>query len=137
MAKALARIAHHGQTRMDGVEPFINHPARVATRLASDPATTWGEVLAAWLHDVVEDTAVTFADLQDFGFDEEVISIVIALTRDDYETYAEYIERVAKNRSAVRVKLADLADNLASLPDGHSLRERYQKAYSQLKGAQT
>jgi (p)ppGpp synthase/HD superfamily hydrolase len=138
-AAALARIAHKGQTRMDGVEPYINHPYRVVRRLRKNPNALYEDLVVGWLHDVVEDTEVTFDDLRAFWFDENVIAAVYALTRQQGEVYADYIERVALNQTAVRVKIADLEDNLASLPVstpggyGHTLQERYRRALRRLE----
>jgi hypothetical protein len=68
----------------------------------------------AVLHDVVEDTDVSLESLSRAGFGAEVISAVDALTRRQGEPYHLYIERVARNQIASRVKCADLAENLAN-----------------------
>lgn len=57
-AKAIARGAHQGQTDKAG-RPYLEHPARVASRVNGDSTA---EVIA-WLHDVVEDTNITLKDL--------------------------------------------------------------------------
>ena len=54
-AKAIATIAHKGQTDKNGAD-YISHPSSVADRL-SEPA----QVAAAWLHDVIEDCSEVFA----------------------------------------------------------------------------
>ncbi len=133
-AKTLAELAHLGKTRMDGVEPYINHPRRVAEAVRRDTPgpKRMVAVSAAWLHDVVEDTAVTFEILEGLGFNSEVIRIVEILTRREDETHAEYLDRVAASKLATAVKIADMRDNLASLPEGHSLRKRYEKGLERL-----
>ena len=123
----IAANAHAGQTRWDGSD-YIDHPVRVSTALLTDAA-----VATALLHDVLEDTNTTAADLEAAGISREVIEAVEALTRRDEETYAEFIERAAGNELARAVKLADLADNLRDLPADHSLRNRYESAVARLE----
>jgi (p)ppGpp synthase/HD superfamily hydrolase len=114
----LATAAHDGQTRWDGT-PYINHPKRVAARVAADHRLTEAErlvgVQAAYLHDVVEDTDITLADLLDKGVRPDVVEVVDLLTRrkPDGETHADYVGRIlaSGNRTAIIVKLADIADN--------------------------
>ena len=102
----LAAGAHRGQLDKAG-EPYILHPLRVMLQLQDEA----GKV-AAVLHDVVEDTAITLDNLREGGYSEEVLQALEALTRREGESYADFIERAAKNPLARRVKLADLADNL-------------------------
>lgn len=105
LAERIAVTAHEGQFDKAG-RPYIAHPARVAARVAGDELA----VVAAWLHDVVEDTDVTLADLER-TFPPEVIVAVDALTRRSGETPADYYARVRQVPLALTVKLADLADN--------------------------
>lgn len=117
----LAVLAHAGQTDKKG-EPYILHPLRVM--LACRPE----DRVVAVLHDVMEDSdnlaAIALAELPRPEFDA-----ILALTRRkaEGETYEAYIERVRQNPQALRVKRADLADNLGRNPPG-DLRERYERA---------
>ncbi|WP_345353375.1 HD domain-containing protein [Rhodococcus olei] len=104
-AEQIAAAAHVGQVDKAG-QPYITHPARVAARVAGDE----NAVAAAWLHDVVEDTAVTLADLEE-SFPAEVTTAVDALTRRRGEAPADYYARVRTVPLALTVKLADMADN--------------------------
>jgi (p)ppGpp synthase/HD superfamily hydrolase len=104
MARAVARVAHSGQTDKAG-RPYIEHPERVAASVPIDCAP------AALLHDVVEDTPLTIPDLVAAGFNDATIAAVDALTRRTDEPYKAYIARCAANRIARIVKLADIADN--------------------------
>lgn len=105
VAMAWARAAHEGQADKAG-QPYIGHPARVAARVAGDePAQA-----VAWLHDVVEDTAVTLSDLAGV-FPPVVLVAVDAITRRAGESPDAYYARVAADPLARKVKLADLADN--------------------------
>src|SRR6266446_2551617 len=102
----IAAEAHRGQTDKAGA-PYILHPLRVMLRLKSE-----AEMLTAALHDVVEDSNWTLEMLRARGFPEEVLAAVDCLTRRADETYDEFTERVKPNPLAVRVKLADLEDNM-------------------------
>src|SRR5689334_6230581 len=109
----LMRRAHEGQIDKSG-RPYYLHPLRVAMRLAHCSAA---ERHAALLHDVVEDTPVTLDELRDLGYDEEVLALVDLLTRraPAGESHNEYIERLIQSRNpkALRVKLADVYDNMS------------------------
>ncbi len=67
--------------------------------------------MAAWLHDVVEDTGTTLADLQQAGAPPEVLSAVDALTKRPGEDYLDAVGRAAGHPVARLVKQADNADN--------------------------
>lgn len=68
--------------------------------------------MAAVLHDVVEDTAITLDDLRTRGFPRAVVAAVDALSRRPDEPYLDFVRRAARNAVARPVKLADLRDNL-------------------------
>jgi (p)ppGpp synthase/HD superfamily hydrolase len=70
------------------------------------------EMMAAILHDVVEDTDWTLDKLRQAGFAAEVVQAVECLTHRGHETYDEFIARVRANAIASKVKLADLEDNM-------------------------
>lgn len=108
-AKAVASAAHAGQTDKAG-KPYFSHPARVADRVAEytrDPVL----IAAAYLHDVLEDTAVTAADLLLMGFPIRTVEIVTILTRREGESHADAVERARSDPSARIVKYADVEDN--------------------------
>jgi len=105
-AIALAVAAHRRQLDKAG-KPYILHPLRVMLRF-KDPE----EMITAVLHDVIEDTEITLRDLREQGYSERVLQALAALTRREDETYADFIDRAAKNPLARRIKLADLADNM-------------------------
>lgn len=110
-AKALAAKAHAGQLDKAGM-PYIEHPLRVAARLECPEAR-----VVAWLHDVVEDTALTVPDIE-ARFGPETAAAVDALTRRKGEAWEDYLERVRANPMARLVKISDLIDNgnLSRLP---------------------
>jgi (p)ppGpp synthase/HD superfamily hydrolase len=73
---------------------------------------TEAAMMAAVLHDVVEDTDWTLEQLRERGFPDVVLDAVECLTHRDGESYEEFIERVRKNLIAQEVKIADLEDNM-------------------------
>ncbi|GED25145.1 hypothetical protein BAG01nite_12470 [Brevibacillus agri] len=127
-AIALAAQAHAGQTDKGG-NPYILHPLRVMLNMPTDETK-----IAAVLHDVLEDTAVTVADLQAAGFSEPVIAAVIALTRREGEAYEDFIRRAKQDAIARQVKLGEIEDNmdlsriLEPTEQDYERRKRYEKA---------
>jgi len=67
--------------------------------------------VCALLHDVVEDTDITFGDLLGMGFGETVIEVLTLLTHEDGIPYMDYIRKIATNPTAKKVKIADLKHN--------------------------
>ena len=133
-AKAIAREAHSGQTDKQG-QPYHLHPERVAASPLLKGAPDFVKV-AAHLHDVLEDTPLTMREL--FGMGMELFSGILLdrVTRRKGETYDQFILRIAASgeRWAIRIKLADLADNMSRpLPGYESLLKRYAKAKARLE----
>ncbi len=104
-AMKIAYAAHAGQTDKTGV-PYIYHPMHLAEQMETEAT-----VCAALLHDVVEDTDVTFADLEQEGFTLEIIEALNLLTHDPKMPYMDYVRAIKKNSIASAVKLADLRHN--------------------------
>jgi len=102
----IAAQAHEGQTDKSGA-PYILHPLRMMMRMESEAA-----MIAAVLHDVVEDSDWTLEQLRGEGFSEEVLKAVDCLTNRDGESYDEFIVRVQTSIIARQVKIADLEDNM-------------------------
>jgi (p)ppGpp synthase/HD superfamily hydrolase len=102
----LAARAHAGQVDKAG-QPYILHPLRLMLAVRGTH-----ERMAAVLHDIVEDTDVTFDDLVREGFPAEVVDAVRALTKHTGEKRLAAAHRAAANPIARAVKLADVADNM-------------------------
>lgn len=102
----IAARAHAGQVDKAGA-PYVFHPLRLM--LSVD---TPEERMAAVLHDVVEDTSVTLADLEAEGFPSQVIEAVRVLTKLPGESRLEAARRAVRNPIARAVKLADVRDNM-------------------------
>lgn len=106
-AIALASEKHMGQFDKGGM-PYILHPLKVMYYLRSDDL----ELMSiAVMHDLIEDTDVTFADLKAMGFSERVIKAIKLLTKMPGCTHREYVIGIKTNIDAIKVKLADLRHN--------------------------
>lgn len=142
----LATKAHAGQVDKQG-KPYIDHPIAVAGNVVDMIADikSWPSywdftredlIIAAYLHDTVEDTPVTL-DKIEAEFGKAVRTIVEGVTRrKNQETYKEFIKRAKLHPGAKIVKLADLKHNLSRI-DGlpieeQDIRKRYDKAVIEL-----
>jgi (p)ppGpp synthase/HD superfamily hydrolase len=105
-AITLACKAHQGQIDKGG-SPYILHPLRLMLRMSRA-----AELMAAVMHDVVEDGDVSLQDLRSLSFPESVVSAVDCLTRRKGEDYEGFLKRLAVNPLARRVKMEDLKDNM-------------------------
>ena len=106
LALKIAIKAHEGQKDKSGRE-YIMHPIRVAEQCKSPKAK-----IVALLHDTIEDTEVTPASLKEQGFPDEIIDGILSVTKQEGETYEEFVRRAAKNPIGKEVKQADLEDNM-------------------------
>ena len=127
-AMQIAYRAHHGQTDKSGV-PYLYHPIHLAEQMNDELTVT-----AALLHDVLEDSPMTAAELRAEGISPQAVDAVVLLTRPAEIPYLDYVERIRSNPIARAVKCADLRHNcdpsrLPDPPDGwREKRELYQKA---------
>jgi guanosine-3',5'-bis(diphosphate) 3'-pyrophosphohydrolase len=119
-ALAFAAHKHRDQRRKDAeASPYINHPIALAEILAGEGGVTDIEVLAAaLLHDTIEDTATTDAELRaEFG--DRIADMVVEVTDD------ESLPKVDKKRLQIErapglsqgAKLVKLADKICNLRD--------------------
>ena len=106
IALEMAAAAHAGQIDKGG-QPYILHPIRVMLSVKNVD-----ERIAAILHDIVEDTPITFDDLASAGFSAAIIDAVRALTKTDGESRIEAALRAVQDPIARQVKLADVSDNM-------------------------
>lgn len=104
----LATNRHAGQFDKGG-HAYILHPLAVMYLLGKS-ADEELQMIAIG-HDLLEDTDTTTAELRDLGFSERVILGILALTKQNGESYDEYKQKVMLNKDAVRVKMADLKHN--------------------------
>lgn len=119
---AMAAHAAVGQKRKYTGEPYIVHPAEVASIVASVPGSTPDMVAAAWLHDVIEDTGCTFTDVH-MAFGIDIATLVGWLTDVSKPEDGNRAKRKAMDREhtaqapaeAQTIKLADLISNSKSI----------------------
>lgn len=119
-AYALAEQAHRGVARKSG-EPYITHPLNVAALLI-DLGLDTESIAAALLHDVVEDTDVSLANLKS-EFGEEITALVDGVTKLGKITFSTMEEQQAENlrkmllamSQDIRVMLIKLCDRLHNM----------------------
>lgn len=126
-AMIIAYNAHKNQLDKAGI-PYIYHPIHLAEQMDTET-----ECIVALLHDVVEDTDITFDDLEK-EFPKDSIEALKLLTHDKSVDYMEYIKAIKENDIAKKVKIADLIHNsdltrLENITQKDVLRkEKYKKA---------
>ena len=120
----IAYNGHDGQMRKSG-EPYIHHPIEVAKIVAKDIGLDYISIASALLHDVVEDTDVTFKDLNE-SVGLEISRIVNGLTKistlkknEDYSIQAENYRRMLltlhKDIRVILIKTADRLHNMRTI----------------------
>lgn len=125
--------AHKGQVDKAG-KPYILHPLRLMFKMNSE-----NEMIAAVLHDVIEDTDWTIEKLEAEKFNDEVIEAVNLLTKTKNVSEKDYFKKIKLNKIATKVKLADLEDNMDIKRIAHpKFRDyarlaEYLKYYNELK----
>lgn len=131
----------HGNQRDKAGAPYLFHVMRVAMAMKTDE-----ERAAALLHDVVASTPTLEAQMEvvrriRLHFGADFTKTILRLTRNEDEAYMDYIRRLSTDKLAVKVKLADLTDDLleerlAKLPDVEAdrLRAKYGPAFLFLGG---
>lgn len=107
--EALARGAHEGQTDKAG-RPYAEHLAAVADGVRARGGSPEQQA-AAWLHDAVEDGALSRHWLDRAPLPQPVKDMVLAVTKRPGETLEEYAARILATPGALLVKEADLAHN--------------------------
>lgn len=131
---SLAARAHGGQVDKAG-RPYVEHLAAVAAGVRARGGSE-AQVAAAWLHDAVEDGAVSEAWLSGASLPSETKDIVLAVTKRAGEDPADYAARILGTPGALLVKEADLAHNadparLAVLDE--ATRERLTRKYVRMR----
>lgn len=103
-AMNIAYNAHINQLDKAGV-PYIYHPIHLAEQMDTEI-----ECIVALLHDVVEDTDVTFEQLEK-EFTSEAIEVLKLLTHNKETEYMDYIKEIKQNPIAKKIKIADIKHN--------------------------
>ena len=89
-----------------GGDYYVNHLYRVSNKLFREYDKT-----VAFLHDLLEDTEYSEKSLR-FIFPDIITDSVVCLTKQKGESYSSYLDRVKSNEISIRVKIADLEDNM-------------------------
>jgi (p)ppGpp synthase/HD superfamily hydrolase len=118
-AKKFAQEKHKNQKRKDGVTPFSDHLEGVVNRLKNLGVTDKDVLCAAWLHDVIENTDVTFDQINE-RFGREIAVIVLSLSKDQNipkkDREIQYITQLKKASFQTKIiKLCDISANLKDL----------------------
>jgi len=132
-----AVLAHEGQYY--GEEPYIYHPIRVASNFQENNDLR----IIALLHDALEDNyAVMQYLITKERYPKVIVDTVEILTRNEGVSYEEYIKLIKTDSYAIRVKLADLQDNMSAYlrlndkkSNDYARFDKYRKAYWELKAA--
>ncbi|MDE1489620.1 bifunctional GTP diphosphokinase/guanosine-3',5'-bis pyrophosphate 3'-pyrophosphohydrolase [Xenorhabdus bovienii] len=122
-AYVVARDAHEGQTRSSG-EPYITHPVAVSCILA-EMRLDHETLMAALLHDVIEDTPATFQDIEQL-FGTAVAGLVEGVSKLDKlnfrnkkeaqaENFRKMIMAMVQDIRVILIKLADRTHNMRTL----------------------
>lgn len=123
-AAAFAIRAHDGQVRTGTQFPYVVHPIGVAHILREFYPKDETLEAAGYLHDVIEDTEVTFVELE-LRFGHKVADLVLAVTRRPNWS----LDRYAANKDVMRLKAADVIDNvldtIRGLEKGHDVWSRF------------
>ena len=116
--------------------PYVIHLLKVYSNVSD-----YTEKVCALLHDIIEDTDVTYDDLRKVGYNEEIIEILSILTKLKGEDYRDYIDRIIKsnNYHAMNIKIADLRHNMdpsriknPGANDYERIAKRYEPAYEKI-----
>ena len=105
MALKLCFEAHKEQRDKSGL-PYVFHPFHLAEQMQTEETT-----IVALLHDLVDDTEYTIADLTEMGFDKAVTDAIALMTHAKGVEYMAYVRAIKENPIARTVKLADLQHN--------------------------
>lgn len=131
IALRIATAAHAGQLDRDGY-PVILHPLTVGLMGHTDE-----EKMAGFLHDVVEDTSVTFDNLIEEGIPTGVVNAIRLLTHGKESDYYDYIQGIIEsgNPIALQVKYNDLKHNFERGKAHPDLQQKHGKALEMVKAA--
>lgn len=130
-ASRFAYVYHDGQVRGGSDEPYYFHCARVAALTSSFADSTENMVIAAWLHDTLEDTVLPIDDIaREFG--EDVLVLVKDLTNKYTKRNFPWLNRARRkhleanrlSQCCSAVKLIKLCDRLDNVSDTQYLKDK-------------
>ena len=116
--------------------PYIIHLMKVYVGVFD-----YQEKILALMHDILEDTSVTVKDLEEFGYNTDILNMLLYLTKQKGEYYPDYIDRLisSNNIHVLNVKASDLRHNMditriknPTINDYERVNKRYLPAYNTL-----
>lgn len=113
---------HEGELRKTG-KPYSEHPIRVCVNLINNGERDVPTLIAALLHDILENTNTTLEEIKR-EFKEEVAHITDLLTKKDGESLEEHFKKMEDDPRAVKIKAADKTDNLPDIFHVFSLNKQ-------------
>ena len=123
LAFNIAKASHSGARRRSG-EPYIMHPIAVARIVVEDIGLAYKSIVAALLHDVVEDTDYSLDDVREM-FGDKIASIVEGLTKIEgifdkttslqAENFKRILQTMNDDMRVILIKLADRLHNMRTL----------------------
>lgn len=131
----IALEAYRGKKDKAG-KTYILHPLRIMSKMETEE-----QMAVALLHDVIEDSNYTANDLLDACIPKHIVDAVLCLTKNEGETYKDFIEKILTNDLAAKIKKADIEDNinilrLKSVSDKDLKRvAKYHSAWKKLKSS--
>ena len=136
-----AETAHNGQLRKDG-SPFVTHPLAVAQILAEELHLDSESIMAALLHDTIEDTSATHADIARLFSPTiaDLVEGVSKLTRVHYTSKAEeqmenlrkMLMAMAKDIRVILIKISDRLHNMRTM-EYQTPEKQKQKSYETME----
>ena len=115
---------HKGQVRKQGT-PYYLHPVAVSKILYNKGIRDKNILTAALLHDLIEDTTVTYEEIKEIS-NESIAKMVKILSKEKGYKMSEYIQRIKENKSTELIKLADRLHNLS---EAKFCSEEFRKKY--------
>lgn len=117
--------------------PYIIHLMKVYVGVFD-----YQEKILALMHDILEDTSVTVKDLEEFGYNTDILNMLLYLTKQKGEYYPDYIDRLisSNNIHVLNVKASDLRHNMditriknPTINDYERVNKRYLPAYNKIQ----
>jgi (p)ppGpp synthase/HD superfamily hydrolase len=134
LSKAIKVAAELHSGQLDkGSNPYILHPLRVMLKMNDNTSR-----IVAVLHDVLEDTPFSVHDAEESEFSKMVIEALKAISRKKDESYMDFIRRCKQNKLALKVKIADIEDNMdlsriqSPTEADYKRVKKYEKAWREL-----
>ena len=133
---SLEDIIRIAVTAHDGQKDMVGNPAILHVLAVGLMGKTLEEKKAGILHDVVEDSEITIADLRHGGVEEDVLEAVDLLTHRSGMSYEDYVKKIvlSGNETAIQVKLNDLHHNLWRAQDAMNTLDTNSRERQELLG---